>query len=84
MAYVHRPPFSSGNFASPAWTMPIFRKLYKYGVDVVATGHEHFFAAMPPMTPAGVVDAAYGVPVLIAGTGGGVFFNRPRTLKFGN
>lgn len=82
MAYFHRPPFSSGNFASPAWVMPIFRKLYKYGVDLVATGHEHFFAAMPPMTPHGVVDAAYGVPVLVAGTGGAVFFDRPRTLKF--
>ena len=84
MAYFHRPPFSSGNFASPAWVMPIFRKLYKYGVDLIATGHEHFFAAMPPTTPDGVVDAAYGVPALIAGTGGAVFFNRPRTLKFGN
>lgn len=83
MAYFHRPPFSSGNFASPAWVLPIFRKLYKYGVDLVATGHEHFFAAMPPMTPEGVVDAAYGVPVLVAGTGGAMFFNRPRTLKFG-
>lgn len=83
MAYFHRPPFSSGNFASPAWVMPIFRKLYKYGVDLIATGHEHFFASMPPVTPDGVVNAAYGVPVLVAGTGGAVFFNRPRSLKFG-
>ena len=25
LAYFHRPPFSSGDFASPAWVMPIFR-----------------------------------------------------------
>jgi acid phosphatase type 7 len=83
MAYFHRPPFSSGRFASPAWVMPLFRKLYKHGVDLVATGHEHFFAALPPLTPDGVVDRSYGVPLLIAGTGGAVMFERPRTLKYG-
>ena len=84
LAYFHRPPFSSGNFASPAWVMPIFRKLYKYGVDLVATGHEHFFAALPPLNPAGDVDRTYGVPSLIAGTGGAVFFEKPNKLKYGN
>ena len=81
-AYFHRPPFSSGNFASPAWAMPIFRKLYKYGVDLVATGHEHFFAALPPLDPDGVVDRATGIPMLIAGTGGAVFFGRPPRLRY--
>ena len=82
MAYFHRPPFSSGRFASPAWVMPIFRKLYKHGVDLVATGHEHFFASLPPLTPEGVVDRAYGVPLLIAGTGGAIMFERPRRLTY--
>ena len=82
-AYFHRPPFSSGRFASPAWVMPIYRKLYKYGVDLVATGHEHFFASLPPLDPAGSIDTAYGVPLLIAGTGGAVFFDRPTTLRYG-
>jgi hypothetical protein len=81
-AYFHRPPFSSGNFASPAWVLPIFRKLYKYGVDLVATGHEHFFAALPPLNPDGAVDRATGVPMLIAGTGGAVFFGRPPRLRY--
>ena len=84
LAYFHRPPFSSGNFASPAWVMPIFRKLYKYGVDLVATGHEHFFAALPPLNPAGDIDRTYGIPLLIAGTGGAVFFERPNKLKYGS
>ncbi len=84
LAYFHRPPFSSGDFASPAWVMPIFRKLYKYGVDVVATGHEHFFAALPPLDPVGKVDRAYGIPLLIAGTGGAVFFEKPSRLRYGN
>jgi len=84
LAYFHRPPFSSGNFASPKWALPIFRKLYKYGVDLVATGHEHFFASLPPLNPQGVVDRSYGVPILIAGTGGAVLFDRPRQLRYGN
>jgi calcineurin-like phosphoesterase family protein len=83
MAYFHRPPFSSGKFASPAWVMPLFLKLYRHGVDLLATGHEHFFAALPPLTPDGIVDKSYGVPVLIAGTGGAVFFERPKTLRYG-
>jgi acid phosphatase type 7 len=82
-AYFHRPPFSSGNFASPAWVLPIYRKLYKHGVDLVATGHEHFFASLPPLTPDGVVDTAYGIPILIAGTGGAVMFEQPRRLRYG-
>jgi hypothetical protein len=82
LAYFHRPPYSSGHFASPR-AHPIFRKLYKYGADVVLTGHEHFFAAMPPMDPEGAVDPAYGIPFFISGTGGAVFFQRPRNLRYG-
>jgi acid phosphatase type 7 len=81
-AYFHRPPFSSGSFASPAWVMPIFRKLHKYGVDLVATGHEHFFASLPPLNPDGVVDRVTGIPTLIAGTGGAIFFQRPPRLRY--
>lgn len=83
LAYFHRPPFSSGQFASPR-SMQIFRKLYKYGVDLVATGHEHFFAALPPLNPEGVVNRSHGVPILIAGTGGAVFFDRPARLRYPN
>lgn len=81
LAYFHRPPFSSGRFASPR-SAPLFRKLYKYGVDLIATGHEHFFAALPPLNPDGVVDKSWGIPVLIAGTGGAVFFPRPKTPRW--
>jgi hypothetical protein len=64
--------------------MPIFRKLYKYGVDLVVTGHEHFFATMPRLSPVGEVDRTYGIPLLIAGTGGAVFFEQPKKLKYEN
>jgi hypothetical protein len=81
VAYFHRPPFSSGNNASPAWTLPIFRKLYKWGVDFYLAGHEHFFAYLPPLTPDGLVDREHGVEGIIAGTGGAVFHADPRAKK---
>jgi hypothetical protein len=83
LAYYHRPPFSSGQFASPAWTLPMFRMLYRYGVDLTVAAHEHFFASVPPLNPEGVVDKAYGVPTLIAGTGGATLFRKPKTLRWG-
>jgi hypothetical protein len=64
--------------------MPIFRKLYKYGVDLVVTGHEHFFATLPPLDPLGKVDKSYGIPLLISGTGGAVFFEKPARLRYPN
>lgn len=81
LAYFHRPPFSSGDFASPRGRL-LFRELYRFGADLVVTGHEHFFAALPPLTPEGEVNRRHGVPVLIAGTGGAVFFDRPARLRY--
>lgn len=62
--------------------MLLFRPLFRYGVDLVVTGHEHFFAALPPITPEGVVNRSHGVPILIAGTGGAVFFDHPSRLLY--
>jgi hypothetical protein len=81
LAYFHRPPFSSGNFASPR-AHQIFRVLYRFGADLVVTGHEHFFASLPPLTSDGVVNQSHGVPILIAGTGGAVFFDQPTRLRY--
>jgi hypothetical protein len=81
LAYFHRPPFSSGKFASPR-AHPMFRILFRFGADLVVTGHEHFFASLPRLTPDGVVDPSHGVPILIAGTGGAVFFDRPPRLRY--
>jgi len=83
LAYFHRPPFSSGEFGSPRGRL-LLRPLYRFGVDLVVTGHEHFFASLPPLTPDGFVNRSHGVPILIAGTGGAVLFNRPARLRYPN
>lgn len=83
LAYFHRPPFSSGNFASPR-ALPLFRRLFRYGADLVVSGHEHFFSTLPPVNPEGVVNRSHGMPILIAGTGGATFFERPASLRYPN
>jgi hypothetical protein len=81
VAYMHRPPFSSGSFAGGSYTEPIFPILYHYGVDLLLTGHEHFFAVFPPMNKRGVNDPQ-GVPQIIAGTGGARSFEPPRVNRY--
>lgn len=84
LTYYHRPMYSSGRFASPAWVRAIFRKSFKHGVDLSFVAHEHMFAALPPLAPSReadrvpVVDRAYGIPGIIGGTGGAVLFADPR------
>src|SRR5688572_24121852 len=85
LTYYHRPMYSSGRFASPAWVGPIFRKAFKYGVDLYFVAHEHMFAALPPLTPfrdangVAVVDWSYGIPGIIGGTGGAMLVPDPRS-----
>lgn len=83
LTYYHRPMYSSGRFASPAWVGPIFRKSFKHGVDFYVAAHEHMFNALPPLTPfldssrVAKVDLTYGIPGIISGTGGAVLFPHP-------
>jgi hypothetical protein len=83
LAYFHRPAFSSGRYASLPRTQQLFSLLYRYGADLTVTAHEHFFAFVPPLNPEGVFDPSYGIPTLVAGSGGAVLFPRPRTLRWG-
>ncbi len=76
MAYFHRPLFSSGHFAAQRMKR-LWDVLYKHGVDVIANGHEHFFAAFPPLDPDGRRDEEFGIRQIIAGTGGARLFGTP-------
>ena len=76
LAYFHRPLFSSGQFA--AYRMKrLWDVLYRHGVDVIANGHEHFFASFPPLNPDGRHDNRYGIRQIIPGTGGARLFPTP-------
>lgn len=76
LAYFHRPLFSSGVFGARRMKR-LWDVLYAHGVDVILNGHEHFYAAFPPLTPDGVPDARFGIRQIVAGTGGARLFEVP-------
>ena len=63
IAYFHHPPFSSGGFhGSSTKLRKVLHPLFvQYGVDVVFTGHEHFYERIKPQD---------GVQYFITGSGG--------------
>ncbi len=84
LAYFHRPAYSSGRYGSPRGR-EIFKTLYKYGVDLVLNGHEHFYSRTFPLNPDGKRDEQYGIRQIIAGTGGAIQdeqFAEPEMKKF--
>ena len=77
----HRPMYSSGEFASPAWVWRIYRRSIKHGVDFVVTAHEHMFIKFPALWPindrTAVVNKSYGIEGVGVGTGGAGFHTDP-------
>jgi hypothetical protein len=74
LAYMHRPPFSSGRYGEPAETgrvRPLWQILHEHGVEILLTGHEHSYERFDPMDGAGLPDEENGVRLFIVGTGGG-------------
>jgi hypothetical protein len=84
VAYWHQPTFSSTNAgtattpasapgvdsaeggAADAW----WQLLYNNKATLILNGHEHAYARMAPMDPAGNADPKKGIPEIIIGTGG--------------
>jgi acid phosphatase type 7 len=67
LAYFHRPLFSSrgGDPVRSLW-----RPLYRRGVDLVLSGHDHDYERFAPQTPAGVLSRKRGIRGFVVGTGG--------------
>jgi hypothetical protein len=73
LAYFHHPRFSSG----PHGLMPpvssvrdMWVDLYNAGVDIVLSGHEHFYERFAPQTADRFADPDYGIRQFVVGTGG--------------
>jgi acid phosphatase type 7 len=74
LAYMHRPPFSSGRYGDHEDTervRPIWQVLYEEGVDVLLVAHEHSYERFVPMDAQGKRADERGVRLFIVGTGGG-------------
>jgi calcineurin-like phosphoesterase family protein len=84
IAYWHQPTFTAADttadvpnpsapgadsaegLAADAW----WKLLYKSHATLVLNGHEHYYARMRPMDPAGNYDPRGGIPEFIVGSGG--------------
>jgi hypothetical protein len=84
LAYWHQPTFSSTTDSTP--TVPAsapgadsqeggvadawWQLLYDNHATLILNGHEHVYARMRPVDPAGNYDPKHGIPQIIVGTGG--------------
>jgi acid phosphatase type 7 len=71
LAYWHHPRWSSGreHGSDPAMA-PLWRVLFRAGVDVVLNGHEHNYERFARLSPRGVRAPRRGIRQFVAGTGG--------------
>ena len=70
LAYWHHPRYSSGPHGTDARTQAFWALLYRHGVSVVVTGHDHIYERFSPMNEHGMHDPLRGIRSFIAGTGG--------------
>jgi acid phosphatase type 7 len=69
-AIFHHPPFSSGPNGDQLYMRDLWRELYMLNVDVVITGHDHFYERFAPQDHNGRLDPARGVRLFVVGSGG--------------
>jgi acid phosphatase type 7 len=72
LAYFHQPRFSSvrRERGETENVRPLWRALYRAGVDLVLNGHEHVYERFAPQSPRGALDRRHGIVEIVAGTGG--------------
>jgi hypothetical protein len=74
LAYWHHPYTSSGkNHGNSPHMRNLFAILYRYGVDVLVSGHDHIYERFAPQDANAKADAR-GVRQFIAGTGGALLY----------
>jgi calcineurin-like phosphoesterase family protein len=74
VAYFHHPRFSSGMHGSQYEVLQLWDILYRYGVDVVISGHDHLYERFAPQNPDGVA-VADGIRQFTVGTGGASLYS---------
>jgi 3',5'-cyclic AMP phosphodiesterase CpdA len=80
LAYMHRPPFSSGQHGNSARMSAVLGVLYRHGVDVILSGHDHDYERFAPQDTLGRADPAHGIVQFVVGTGGAPLY-RPGTPR---
>lgn len=78
LAYMHHPLFSAGmplgRTGDHMLVSNLWEVLYRYGADIVVTGHQHYYERYRPLNPSGRPDPG-GIRQYVTGTGGSFLFS---------
>lgn len=75
VAYMHHPRFSTGPHDDSIEVTPLWRLMYREGVDIVLAGHDHAYERYVPLAPDGTVDRGAGIREFVVGTGGATTYD---------
>jgi len=78
VAVVHHPLFSSGEHGNNAFMRDAWNLMFQYGVDIVASGHDHTYERFAPQDANGRASAR-GIREFVVGTGGYALYRRRQT-----
>jgi hypothetical protein len=71
VAIMHHPLISSGPHGDDeAHARPLWKLLFRHGVDVALVGHDHLYERFAPVNAGGIKNKRFGIREFIVGTGG--------------
>ena len=71
IAVMHHPLLSSGPHGDDeSHARPLWKLLYRSGVELALVGHDHIYERFAPVDASGARDAATGIREFVVGTGG--------------
>ena len=86
LVFSHRPVFSSGKHGGAGRMKDVLDVLYRHGVDVILSGHDHDYERFAPQDTAGHLDETRGMVQFVVGTGGAPLYRGstrgPNSLAF--
>jgi acid phosphatase type 7 len=82
-AAFHHPLYTSST-ADTSTVRPFWDMLYNAGVDVILSGHAHYYERFAPQRPNGTPDGTYGIREFVVGTGGAAPTNPMRVPRAAN
>jgi hypothetical protein len=83
LAYMHHPLVSSGPHGDDeAHAKPLWKLLYRAGVEVVLVGHDHIYERFAQIRPDGAKDVTHGFREFIVGTGGAEHYSIASVHKY--
>jgi acid phosphatase type 7 len=83
VASFHHPLYTSST-ADTSTVRPFWDMLYNAGVDVILSGHAHYYERFAPQRPNGSSDPTYGIREFVVGTGGAAPSNPMRFPRAAN